>query len=576
MSATETRNGFEARREKLLDLLLELGGQKSINDGDPHQAQHRYSNRIRWQRYMACLARGVHLDEANAYFETSPDIVPEEWHTMCYLRTYLQFKDGVLSPRAAARLADTLAAYRENRFHAPGARNPECHGTNGNHSIVAFSFYLLADQVLGAGPKHDLAREKFIDWVQYHGRYGRDEVNSPHYLDRSFLPLLNLCDYAEDAELRLWARMAIDKMVVDWALLSLKNVRGGPWCRAYQNLVPGVAEHTDGSQNAFHVMGYQFFGGSPLPSYLMTDQILSYAFLATTAYRPPRVACLIADSEARGVFEVKSYRRANARPHAPYADWDMYYYMTPAFSLSALQDRIELDNDMNGGKAEPKDWVNTQVWELTFSHPTKKLGPKRDLTVGVGGPVPRLERDNPNTANMQYGNVLFYKGEIMDYNGNLAADGGTHACESGSGRAFEFWRVAVPEGDVYVGRTHFPAAAAGILEVGMASEYAGFQAFVDAVKGARASCQDTGKHTSYTSTKGDLIRYANPSGRPGEGHATLNGRPLALHDYPHYDSPWMRAERETGVIWVNKDGAAVLLDFSNRSKPVREEEGVLQ
>ena len=92
---------------------------------------------------------------------------------------------------------------------------------------------------------------KFIDWAQYHGRYGRDEVNSPHYLDRSLLPLLNLYDFVEDPKLKLWAQMAIDKMVSDFALLSLKNVRGGPWCRAHHNHAPFVYEHNDGRHNTF-------------------------------------------------------------------------------------------------------------------------------------------------------------------------------------------------------------------------------------------------------------------------------------------------------------------------------------
>ena len=68
--------------------------------------------------------------------------------------------------------------------------------------------------------------------------------------------------------------MAADQMVTEFAVLSLDNVRGGPWCRAHHNHSPGVAEINDGTQDTFYVAGYALFGKSPRPDYLFTDQIL--------------------------------------------------------------------------------------------------------------------------------------------------------------------------------------------------------------------------------------------------------------------------------------------------------------
>jgi hypothetical protein len=137
-----------------------------------------YSYRRRWQYYNACLALGVKLTEANHYFAESDEIVPDEWPVLVFIRTYFAFKDSVLSSAARKRLADVLKVYK-GRFDSPENTRIEVYGTNGNHSVVAFSMYLLLDQEFGNGPKHELARDKFIGWVQHQGKYGRDEVNSP-------------------------------------------------------------------------------------------------------------------------------------------------------------------------------------------------------------------------------------------------------------------------------------------------------------------------------------------------------------------------------------------------------------
>lgn len=201
----------------------------------------------------------------------------------------------------------------------------------------------------------------------------------------------------------------------------------------------------------------------------------------------------------------------------------MYYYITPSFSLASLQDRIELDNHLTNNTTTPPDYVNTQVWELTFSDPTKKLGPMRNLNVQTGYEN-IAETENPNTANMQYKNVLFYKGIFLDYNHNLHVGDGSYARDRVGDKVLHFWRVATDEGDVYIGVTNYPEAKAGIIEVVRSQDYESYDSFKTAVRNAPSSCQDTGKKTSYTSAKGDEIRYNNSTGEPGDGSATVNSR----------------------------------------------------
>ncbi len=529
-------------------------------DGDIDSGHYAY--RRRWQHYNACLAAGKRVDEANRYFATSEDIVPGEWQTLLFLRTYLQFKGQQLTLAARKKLLGVLEEYFDKRLERSKWNPIEHHGTSGNHSIVAYSAYLLIAQALDRGKYRGLAREKFIRWVQHQGRFGRDEVNSPHYLERSLLPLMNLYDFADDPQVRLWAQMAIDQLAAEFALMSLHNVRGGPWCRAHYHHSPGVAEINDGRQDAFSVCGYVWFGGSPTPSYIFTDQILSYGFLITTKYHPPMAVVLLADPKVRGTYELRSHRSpVKGSLLTKRQEWDMYYYMTPRYSLAALQDRVELDNHLTNRTTRPPDYVNTQVWELTFADPLKILGPKRRLDVTTGGPDPVFEEHNPNTANMQYKNVLFYKGDCLDYNGNLASNG-KKLQERSAGREYHFWCIPTPEGEVYVAAIHFAEAEAGIIEVSTDADHADFGSFRHDILDNPAACRDAGLYTRYINCRGEEIVYDH-------GKATVNGKSLALHGYPLYDSPYMRSERGSGVIDVTIAGRSLHLDFRDANRPVR-------
>ncbi len=546
-------NGLIQRRQELHEMLTST----EMLEGDIDSL--RYSYRRRWQYYNACLARNINLKAANHYFAESSEIAAEEWPVLMYIRTYFAFKDTTLNPKARKRLAAVMLDYKKNNNRS---KTIERFGTNGNHSIVNFSMYLLLDQEFGNCPKHDLVRRKFIEWVQYQGKYGRDEVNSPHYLERSLLPLLNIYDFIKDPNLRLWARMAIDQMSADFAVLSLDNVRGGPWCRAHHNHSPGVQEINDGTQDSFYVMGFLFFGNSAFPAYCFTDQILSYGYVTTTSYRPPDVVVEIANRRKRGTYEFKSRQRSvNSEPSPGPITWNMYYYITPQYSLGSLQNRVELDNHVTGRVT--KDFKNTQVWELTFTDPLKILGPKRELGVSTGEKKEVIEERNPNTANMQYKNVLFYKGTFMDYNSNLSTGGGDYSDDKAGGRELYFWRVRTSEGAVYVGVTHYPSAEAGIIEISTAKEYPNYEVFKQDIRDNDSSCRDTGLYTSYISCEGDKIIY-------NHGKATVNGRDWPLHDYELYNCPYVNSAHASGVIVIgNERLGTVTLDFRDPTKPMR-------
>lgn len=546
--------GLEQRREEMLDMLTSTAMLKGDIDS------LGYSYRRCWQFYNACLARNINLKAANRYFAESDEITAEEWHVLMFIRTYFAFKDTTLSSSARDRLATVMLNYKKNDNRS---KNIERYGTNGNHSIVNFSMYLLLDQEFGNGSKHDLVRNKFIEWVQYQGKYGRDEVNSPHYLERSLLPLLNVYDFISDPDLKLWAQMAIDQMLADFAILSLDNVRGGPWCRAHQHHSPGVEEINNGTQDSFYVMGYMFFGNSAFPVYCFTDQILSYGFVTTTIYRPPEVVVELANRKKRGTYEFKSRQQSvNSEPSPGPITWNMYYYITPLYSLGSLQNRVELDNHVTGRVT--RDYKNTQVWELTFADPLKILGPKRELGVSTGEKKEIVEEQNPNTANMQYKNILFFKGKFMDYGSNLNSDGGAYLSESIGQREYYFWRVYTPDCTIYIGITQFPSADAGILEVRLEKDYDSFQAFRDDIKDNHSDCRETGLRTIYVSTLGDKIVYDH-------GKANINAENWPLNGYDLYESPYINSDHGSGLIEIAIGNRFLRMDFRDENRPIRTE-----
>ena len=429
---------------------------------------------------------------------------------------------------------------------------------NENHLLNWKVIYLLADQEFGVRDpsRRDEATESFKRWTQYRIERGMEEFNSPHYIARSLHPLLLMYDYFDDAQIRQWAQLGIDSILGDYALLTLNNVRGGPYYRTiFTDTFPDVAprdEHRNGFDDHLYEVGYLLFGNCDPPTYRKNDYHYLVPGITTTSYRLPAALYELAtDKQARGRYIVQQRRRDRFGQI-----YNLYYHITPAYSLGSLQDRVPLDNH-HGGDSKPVDHWNNQVWELTFADPWKILGPKRHL-----GSM-SVERENFNTANMQYKNVLFYKGEFLDYNGNLSDDGGSYSTETSGDKWLHFWSVVTDDGTVYIGIIDYPRAGGGILEVGLEGDYPSFAAFQARIRGAKSHCVDTGLVTRYVSTKGDVITYDH-------GTATVNGAPFALKDYATCDSPFAKSRWDEGVMEFSINGKSLLLDARELAHPIRE------
>ena len=550
VASTARADDFDHRRRYLLDVLSDPGIFPVQHDYSTAKIQAR-----KWQFYHACLAKGIRMDEANAYFASLP-VQSDEWLTLMLLNTYCEFKD-VLAPAAQKRMKETILVYANGL--AQRNLRAICGVNNENHLLNWKVVYLLADQEFGVRDpsRLDEASASFKRWIQYRIERGMGEFNSPHYIARSLHPLLLMYDYYDAAVIRQWAHLGIDSILGDYALLTLNNVRGGPYYRTiFTDTFPNTAprdENRNGFDDHLYELGFLLFGHCAPPTYRKNDYHYLVPCITTTSYRLPTALYELATKkQARGCYTVQQRRRDRFGQV-----YNLYYYITPAYSLGSLQDRIPLDN-YHCGDSKPVDHWNNQVWELTFADPLKILGPKRHL-----GSM-NVEKENSNTANMQYRDVLFYKGEFLDYNGNLPDAGGSCSTETVGDKSLHFWSVPTDDGQVYIGLVDYPRAGGGILEVGLEADYPSFVAFQERIRGATSHCDDTGLVTRYVSTKGDAITYDH-------GIAAVNGTPFALKDYATYESPFVKSRWDEGVMEFSINGKSLYLDARDLAHPIRRE-----
>lgn len=539
---------LDSRRQVLLEMLSDPGIFPVRHDFGSREIQSR-----EWQFYHASLALGIREEEASRFFASQP-IQRNEWLSLMLLNTYCEFEQ-VLAQPAKHRMRAIILSYADGLSHSNlGAVTAV---NNENHLMNWKVIYLLSHQKFGIQDpsRCDEAKESFKRWIQYRVKRGLEEFNSPHYVARSLHPLLLMFDYSDDESMRQWAQIGIDSILGNYALLTLDNVRGGPYLRtiftdSFQDIAPRD-ENRNGFDDHLYEVGYLLFGNCGPPRYRKNDYHFLVPCIATTSYRlPATLHELATNKRARGRYEVKAQRRDRFGQ-----TYNQYYAITSAYSLASLQDRVPLDN-FHSGTSTPLDHWNNQVWELTFADPLKILGPKRNLL------SMSVERQNPNTANMQFKNVLFYKGEFLDYNSNLSDDGGSYSSEEAGDKTLHFWSVSTADGKVYVGITDYVREGGGILEVGLEADYSSFAAFQEQLRRADSQCSLTGLVTRYVSTKGDAIEYDH-------GKSTVNGEPFALQDYATYESPFATSSWDEGMVEFSINNHSLRLDARDLEHPQR-------
>ena len=211
-----------------------------------------------------------------------------DFRVAALVRIYRNAKREVISDALVGEIRKTLLGFKY-WCDEPGPDN--LMGTwSENHQMLFHSSEYLAGQFFPEevflnngqpGKWHrDRARVKVLRWINTKAKAGFSEWDSNAYWPEDIASLLNLADYAADAEVATRASMLLDVMFFDMAVDSFRGTFGTSHGRTYQGTV--LAARAEGTSP----VEWLAFGMGSLGS---PDNVAA-VFLATSpAYRVPPI-----------------------------------------------------------------------------------------------------------------------------------------------------------------------------------------------------------------------------------------------------------------------------------------------
>ncbi|MES2460171.1 MAG: hypothetical protein V4671_06285 [Armatimonadota bacterium] len=207
------------------------------------------------------------------------------------LRLLYRFPDSpLLSMNDYAGMREAVVGF-SYWYDQPGIRGM-CFHTE-NHQILFHSCEVLAGQMFpdtvfpnsgrnGAWHAREGA-ERVRRWIDHRLRFGFSEWLSS-YIEEDLLALLNLYDFASDADLRRRAGMLVDILLFEMAIHSYKGVLGTTHGRTYAEFLKGAREDPNTGIN------WLFFGTGVFNG----RSGIALSALATSDYRCPSLIEAIA------------------------------------------------------------------------------------------------------------------------------------------------------------------------------------------------------------------------------------------------------------------------------------------
>ncbi|MBI3882597.1 MAG: hypothetical protein HY301_21360 [Verrucomicrobia bacterium] len=562
---------------------------------------------IGWVRYgQPSLLLGQRVDEINRFFESDKF----EWtanpkfgfslFTVSYMRLYALMNHrtgplkGPLSPAAMDNFEKGMwKVAKANSKLAEAKRGVRDMEGSENHHLASKTCDLLAAQFLRkipayAGQKYDdgstpaqqyeARRAYWLKWFDERAKRGQFvEAGSPSYQGDSLNALFNVRDFAEDEILRRKADMYLDLAYAVMAEETLLTTRGGPKSRVKVGHEYDGGMANDRSYNTlFNSPGRTF---TPLGENTLTTS--SY-------YPPPAVVSLAKDTRGRGthsfatrwpgpVAEGKGKRSGDPdgvlwRTLDPERSVLRCGFATPNYVIgSAGLDPSWLDDTSMGNRWQGVVFDGDPLARIGFEvvpakakdwhgfNPFFSVQDRNILVTQKWAPVP------PNSASANPAYLRIYFSPTLDAvqaDGGwiFARDGGAFAAVkvvAGSYAWTPAWKHAA---DVTKDNKSFITLNAEIAPViliaNQASDYDGnFDAFKTAVKARPV-------HFADGVLRFETITFYGPA-RLGE----VNGKTVNLAPARGYDSPFIRSEWGSGLIYIRKGSESVILDFRDPQNP---------
>jgi hypothetical protein len=218
------------------------------------------------------------------------------------LRILYRYPDSPhLSHKIVQRIRESLLNFKY-WLDEPAGDNRRCYWTE-NHQIIFHSDELLAAQLFrdqiftndgkDAAYHREHALRHIRRWLRWRELFGFSEWLSNCYFEEDLLALVNLFDFADDADIRVRSRQLIDFLLFEMALHTFRGVMGCSHGRTYPRLIKGG--RGEGSASTAKLM----FGMGLFNSAFSLGAIP----LATSSYRcPPILEKIAADLDAPLLF----------------------------------------------------------------------------------------------------------------------------------------------------------------------------------------------------------------------------------------------------------------------------------
>ncbi len=327
----EPRETYEQRRQRYLEFC----------------AAQSPGGRVGFFSQIARLELGLAVDEgpireAIAFVDSRQDCC--DFAVGGLLRILYKYRES--SGISPALIADIEACLLRFKYwlDEPAGDNNRCYHTE-NHQIIFHSDELLAGQLFeertfendgNDGRYHIDHALHFINrWLDFRARFGFSEWLSNCYFEEDLLALVNLYDFARDAEVRRQAGLLIDVILFEMALHTYRGVFGCTHGRTYARLIEG-GRNEDAANTAKLMFGMGLFNN---------PHSLGTVPLATSAYRcPPLIAAIAGDLQEPLLFEERHSLNIEDAPQygLSYDDiedghlfWSIQDYLHPhVFALS--------------------------------------------------------------------------------------------------------------------------------------------------------------------------------------------------------------------------------------------------
>lgn len=562
---------------------------------------------IGWVRYGSpALILGTNkAAQVNKFFESDTFVVtanPKFGFSLfgvSYVRLYSLMNSrtgpmkGLLTPKAQANFEKGFWQVAKTNSKMAEAKRPvwDMEGSE-NHHISSKSSDLLVAQYLRNIPEYanqkyddgstlqeqyEIRRQYWLDWFDARAKRGQFvEAASPSYQGDSIASLFNLRDFAEDPVLRKKAEMYLDLTYANIAEETLLTTRGGPKSRTK------VGHEYDGG---FAERDYNLLFNAPGRTF---EPLGVGAQSTTNYYPPPAVANLARDTKTRGTYSFTK------RWPGPVADggarddndpdgklWRTldpdrsvlrYGFATPNYVIGSAALNTRYTDDVSGGfrwqgvvfdndllsrigfEVEPakrKDWHGFNPF---FSVQDRNI-----LITQKWAPSP----PNPPTAEPAHMKVYFSPtlDLVQDEGGWIfAKDGGAFAAVKVAAGGYK-WTPAWKHSETLDEKPFITCDkpdAPVILIANQASDYGNdFEAFKAAVKASPMEYKNG-------TLKYETITFHGPS-KPAE----INGKPVNLYPSRGYDSPFVRSDWNSGLIYIRKGNDTEILDFRDPKNPVK-------